>query len=76
MNTNDLLTLVGNHPVLTFFSLPFLTVIVLVIIQVIVGLITLPFRIVNRVMRHWNIHKHGYPPPHCDADGDFEKEEI
>lgn len=27
----------------------------------------------NRIMRHWNIHKHGYPPPHCDADGDFRK---
>lgn len=25
----------------------------------------------NRIMRHWNIHKHGYPPKHCDADGDF-----
>jgi len=27
----------------------------------------------NRFWRHWNIRKHGYPPPHCDADGDFEK---
>lgn len=25
----------------------------------------------NRFWRHWNIRKHGYPPPHCDADGDF-----
>jgi len=25
----------------------------------------------NRTMRHWNIRKHGYPPQHCDADGDF-----
>jgi len=30
-------------------------------------IVTLP----NRIMRHWNIRKHGYPPPHCDADGDF-----
>ncbi len=32
----------------------------------------------NRILRHWNIRKHGYPPAHCDADGDFrevEKEE-
>lgn len=29
--------------------------------------------IVNRIMRHWNIRKHGYPPKHCDADGDFVK---
>lgn len=24
----------------------------------------------NRFWRHWNIRKHGYPPVHCDADGD------
>lgn len=28
----------------------------------------------NRTLRHWNIRKHGYPPAHCDADGDFKKE--
>lgn len=28
----------------------------------------------NRVLRHWNIRKHGYPPSHCDADGDFKKD--
>ena len=27
----------------------------------------------NRGLRHWNIRKHGYPPEHCDADGDFKK---
>lgn len=27
----------------------------------------------NRILRHWNIRKHGYPPEHCDADGDFAK---
>lgn len=30
----------------------------------------------NRVLRHWNIRKHGYPPVHCDADGDFKDLEI
>jgi hypothetical protein len=25
----------------------------------------------NRFWRHFNIRKHGYPPSHCDADGDF-----
>lgn len=38
-------------------------------------LIEIPFRsllyLVNRILRHWNIRKHGYPPSHCDADGDF-----
>lgn len=27
----------------------------------------------NRFFRHWNIRKHGYPPSHCDADGDFKE---
>lgn len=27
--------------------------------------------LINRPLRHWNIRKHGYPPTHCDADGDF-----
>lgn len=31
-------------------------------------------KIWNRSFRHWNIRKHGYPPIHCDADGDFKKE--
>lgn len=29
------------------------------------------FKIWNRLMRCLNIRKHGWPPPHCDADGDF-----
>jgi hypothetical protein len=29
----------------------------------------------RRVLRHLNIRKHGYPPPHCDADGDFRGED-
>ena len=28
-------------------------------------------RMYNRTWRHYNIRKHGYPPPHCDADGDL-----
>lgn len=31
--------------------------------------------LINRILRHWNIRKHGYPPPHCDGDGDFKKEQ-
>ncbi len=27
----------------------------------------------NRILRHRNIRLHGYPPPHCDADGDFKE---
>jgi len=29
------------------------------------------FLLINRILRNSNIRKHGYPPPHCDADGDF-----
>lgn len=29
----------------------------------------------NRFWRHFNIRKHGYPPEHCDADGDFKVED-
>lgn len=36
---------------------------------------TLIVFIINRPLRHWNIRIHGYPPQHCDADGDFKKEE-
>lgn len=28
----------------------------------------------SRTMRHLNIRKHGWPPAHCDADGDFKEE--
>ena len=29
------------------------------------------FIIVNRTLRHLNIRKHGWPPSHLDADGDW-----
>jgi hypothetical protein len=32
-------------------------------------------RIWNRFWRHMNIRKHGYPPPHCNADGDFKEDQ-
>ncbi len=28
----------------------------------------------NRIWRHLNIRKHGWPPVHCDADGDLKEE--
>lgn len=39
------------------------------------GLINLIFRCWNRFLRMLNIRKHGWPPVHCDADGDFLKAE-
>jgi hypothetical protein len=29
------------------------------------------FRLPNRIVRHLNIRKAGWPPAHVDADGDF-----
>jgi hypothetical protein len=29
------------------------------------------FLMYNRTLRHRVLMKHGYPPVHCDADGDF-----
>lgn len=37
-------------------------------------ILTAIVNLVNRILRHANIKKHGYPPAHCDADGDFKKE--
>jgi len=31
------------------------------------------FKIWNRFWRHYSIRKQGYPPTHCDADGDFKE---
>ena len=30
--------------------------------------------IITQTLRHWNIHKHGYPPKHCDSDGKFKSD--
>jgi len=43
------------------------------------GLGNFLFLMWNRFWRHYSIRKHGYPPPNCDADGDFKenkKEEL
>ncbi len=33
------------------------------------------FELPNRVVRHFNIKKAGWPPPQLDADGDFKKQD-
>ena len=47
----------SESPLLTFFMFYMLT--------------ATAFRCWNCFMRHLNIRKHGWPPAHCDADGDF-----
>lgn len=34
------------------------------------------FRCWNRLMRHLNVRKHGWPPAHLDADGDFKGRDL
>lgn len=53
-----------EHYILAFFALCF-------IYGIVKGLIRILFILPNRILRHWNIRKHGYPPAHCDADGDL-----
>jgi hypothetical protein len=61
----ELYEFMANHPILTFF-LVYLTYAFLE------GVIKF---VVNRPLRAMNIRKHGWPPKHCDADGDFKEED-
>lgn len=49
----------SDSPWLTFF-----------LACLIVNLVSWPFRLVNRWIRHKNIAAKGWPPSHLDADGD------
>jgi hypothetical protein len=51
-------TYMHESPWLTFF-----------IVMAFVKLISWPFRLVNRWIRHLDIRANGWPPGHCDADG-------
>jgi hypothetical protein len=33
------------------------------------------YYIIKYIIRGFNIRKQGWPPEHCDADGDFKQEE-
>lgn len=51
----------SGNPWLTFFMLCGMTVTVRIVFTC---LVVIPVRAIN-------IRRHGWPPPHCDADGDF-----
>jgi len=55
------LDFMGNHPILTFF-------LAILIANFISKILHLPFRAIT-------LWKHGYPPLHCDVDGDLKKEQ-
>ena len=60
----DVFQFMSDSPWLTFF-------LAVIAGNVILGLLV---KLPNRLLRHLNIWKHGYPPAHCDADGDFREE--
>ena len=50
---------------------PFLTfAIAFMLVSLSVSVVNHLFRVWNRMMRMLNIKHHGWPPPHCDADGE------
>ena len=51
----------GNHPILTFF-------LTYLIVNFILKILHLPFRAIT-------LWRNGYPPAHCDVDGDLKNEE-
>jgi len=51
----------ADSPVLTFF----------IVVGIGIILTSIFNGCINRPLRHMNIRKHGWPPAHCDADGDF-----
>ncbi len=55
----------SNSPVLTFF----LALIFFAVVQVVFDVF------ITKPLRHMNIKKHGWPPSHCDSDGQFKKDE-
>ena len=55
---------------------PFLTFFIIVGIGIILdSILTFCFKCINRSLRTINIRKNGWPPEHCDADGDFKPNE-
>ena len=56
---NTILAWMGLHPILTFL-------LAYMLINGTVIIVALPFRAMN-------IRKHGWPPEHLDADGDYKK---
>lgn len=53
---------------------PFVTVILAILIAFIAEYVL--FKLPSRYFRSRNIAKHGWPPSHCDADGDFRPSDL
>lgn len=61
MALTNIYEFMSDSPILAFFIAAFS-------VQFFYGLFV---RLPVMVLRHMNIRKHGYPPAHCDVDGDF-----
>lgn len=62
---SDLYKFAGEHPI------------VFVILAFTVADVCLyPLKLVNRLIRHMNLRKCGWPPAHLDADGDVIKKDA
>jgi len=59
----NLFQFMSDSPVLTF-------ALFFIVLQAVVRLC---MHLLTMITRHYNIKKNGYPPPHCDADGDFKE---
>jgi len=58
-----------GSPYLTFF-------LACVAVSLIINFIKVFFvYLIDRPLRHKSIRLHGYPPKHCDVDGDFKPKE-
>jgi len=68
-----ILRFIGEHPWITFFiGLPLAWLVLFFGINgVIKSLEVAVYRPWNRYLRSRNIARQGWPPPHLDADGDF-----
>lgn len=68
MTNTDLYQFMEDSPILTVF-------LALLLLAAVFLLLKTVFQCWNRFMRHLNIRKAGWPPSHCDADGDFKSNE-
>lgn len=67
MQHTEIFQLISEHYVLSFFLL-------MSTLWTADKVLSWPFRLINRWIRHRNIVAHGWPPDHLDADGDFKPE--
>lgn len=61
----NIYTFIAENPISAFF-------LALILAMVVTSPFRYAFLAYNRTLRSRNIVAHGWPPEHCDADGDFQ----